>query len=138
MTQHATSGTDRLAKIRRYRRLMYGSVLLGSLGLIVASRLEFHLLAVGIYWAGVAAFFAIWRWTSVPLFDERDAMLERRASLLALQVVAAVGIVVIPSAVALSELGYFEMPPAVEGAIYAYAALFVVFGVAYVWLRFRP
>ncbi|HKJ59251.1 MAG TPA: DUF2178 domain-containing protein [Halobacteriales archaeon] len=137
MTQHAISRTDRLATIRRYRRLMYGSVVVGSLGLAAASRFDYHLLGVGIYWTGVAAFFAIWRGTSVPLFDERDAAIERRASMRTLQVVAAAGIVGIPSAVALAELGYYAMPPELAGAIYAYVGLVAVFAVAYGWTRFR-
>ena len=138
MTQYATAGTERIATIRRYRRLMYGSVVVGSLGLVAASRFGYHLLGVGVYWAGVAAFFAIWCGTSVQLFDERDAAIERRASLRTLQVVAAVGIVGIPSAVALAELGHYEMPRELAGAIYGYVGLFAVFAVTYGWTRYRP
>lgn len=138
MSLNATSGVGPLARRRRYRRLMYASIVLGSLGLIVASRFDHPVLGVGVYWAGVLGFLAIWRGSSVPVFDERDVALERQASLRTLQAVGAVGIVAIPAGVTLADLGYLTLPPAAYGAFYAYAALFVGFGVVYGWLRYGP
>ena len=138
MTETTAPGTDRLAKVRRYRRLFYGCILLGSAGLIVASHFEYHLFGVGVYWAGVLAAIAILRGTSVDLYDERDVSLERRASLLTLCVIGAVAVLGVPASVALSELGYFAMPPELLGAIYGYVALSAVFAIVYLWIRYRP
>lgn len=138
LTDTATSDHPTLAKRRRYRRLMFAAILFGSLGLMGAARFDRHVLGVGVYWAGVLAFVAIWRGTSVELFDERDLALERRASLATLQVAAVIGIVAIPAAVTLERLGYLELPPVAVGGIYGYASLFVVFGVIYVLMRYWP
>lgn len=138
MTETATSGTDRLAKIRLYRRVFYGCIIAGSVGLIVAFRSDFILFGVGIYWTGVLAAMAILRGTSVDLYDERDVALERRAGLITLYVIGAVAVLGIPSSVGLAELGYFELPPELVGAMYGYLVLCVVFALVYAWLRYRP
>lgn len=138
MTETTTAGTDRLARIRLYRRLFYACILLGSAGLIVASRFDYHLFGVGVYWTGVVAALAILWGTSVGLYDERDVALERRASLITLYVIGAVAVLGIPASVALAELGYFTLPPELLGAMYGYGALCAVFAVTYLWLRYRP
>ena len=138
MPETTTSGTEPLAKRRRYRRLFYACILAGSAGLLVAFRFDYVLFGIGIYWAGVVAALAILRGTSIDLYDERDVALERRAGLLTLYVIGAVAVLGIPASVALSELGYFTIPPEFLGAIYGYVGLCVVFGVSYLWLRYRP
>ena len=138
MTETTTARTDRLARIRRYRRLFYACILLGSAGLIGAFHYDYVLLGVGIYWTGVVAALAILRGTSVDLYDERDLALERRAGLITLYVIGAAAVLGIPASAALAELGHFTMPPELLGAMYGYAVLCAVFAVTYLWLRYRP
>lgn len=138
MTETASPGTNRLARIRRYRRLFYACILAGTLGLLVASRFDYVVVGVGIYWAGVVAALAVLRGTSVQLYDERDVALERRASLITLYVIGAAAVLGFPAAVALAELGYLSLPPELVGAMLGYVALCAVWAVVYVLLRFRP
>ncbi|MFB6176800.1 MAG: DUF2178 domain-containing protein [Halobaculum sp.] len=131
------SPADTLAKRRRYRRLMFGFLLGGvGLGLLLREVLQFPLASEAVYWLGVLGFLAVWLGTSVTLFDERDAALERRASqltLLGTGVVLAVGA---SAARILSTVGY-EIPAVVGHALYAFVAQFVLFGVVYGVLRVR-
>ncbi|MFB6269501.1 MAG: DUF2178 domain-containing protein [Halobacterium sp.] len=135
MTGRATSGSSRLAKIRRYRRLMYGSVLGGALGFVVAAELGYHLLGLAAYWVGLLGFVAVYRGTDVELYDERDRSIERRASHLALLVVGAAFVVSMSAFSALEATSGFETPVLYEGALLGFAATMGVFAVTCYWLR---
>jgi uncharacterized membrane protein len=137
MPPSESPGVDRLSTIRTYRRLMYGAVLAGTAGFAVASAADRTLLGVAVYWAGFLAFLGIWRGTAVTLFDERDRALERRASHVTLNVLAAVGILAWPSLAVLSEVTDYAPPPEYRGALLALAAVYLVFGVVYTILRHR-
>ena len=128
----------RLERIRLYRWTMYACVALGSLGFVGASRLGHPLLGMGVYWAGIAGFLAVWRGTSVALFDERDKSLERRASAATLCLVGAAGVVGVSALFVLARVRDYEVPPEMEGALYAWTAVFAVFGVVYLTLKYRP
>ncbi|MFC6836568.1 DUF2178 domain-containing protein [Halomarina ordinaria] len=137
MTQNRTvpPATNRLSKQRRYRRLMVGS-LLGGVGLSLALRvLDYPLAGEAVYWLGVLGFLAVWFGTSVTLFDERDRALERRASQLALLALAPVLVVGASAARVLPLVSDYAVPAAVWPALYAYVSVYVVFGVAYAWVR---
>jgi uncharacterized membrane protein len=138
MTPPDPSGSTRLAKRRRYRRLMYGAMIAGVLGLIAAESVGYPLVGVGLYWLGVIVFFAILRGTTVTLFDEREREIERRASHITLLLFGIAMIAIAPALSALSELGSYTAPPAVEGALFTIAGEAIVFGVVYLWLRYRP
>ena len=138
MTQNATYGTNRLSRIRRYRRLMFGSLVVGVAAGLGLRALDYPLLGEAIYWLGVFGFLVVWLGTSVTLFDERDAALERRASQLTLLLAGVVLIVGASAARVLPRVSDVTVSPAIRGALYAYVALFVVFGVVYGWLRYRP
>jgi uncharacterized membrane protein len=132
-----TDDTDWLARRKRYRRLLYGVLGVGIVGFFLADRGGRPIVAVGIYWAGVLGFFAVRRFSSVALFDERDRTLERRASHDALRLAGAALIIAAPAAFALSETGRYEPPPPVDGVLLGYAALSIVFGAAYLLRRAR-
>jgi len=135
MTPTETAATERLARGRTYRRLMFGSVLAGVAAGFALRYLDYPLLGEGVYWLGIVGFLAVWRGTSTTLFDERDVALERRASQLTLLLFAVVLVVGASAARLLPLFGSGTVPPAVRGALYGYAALFAAFGVVYVWLR---
>lgn len=137
LSHTASPAPNRLATVRRYRRLMVGSVIAGLL-LATAFRLLDHpLVGEEVYWLGILGILAIWWGTSVPLFDERDLAIERRASQLTLTLVAFVLIVGASAARVLPLVSDVSVPSWVTGALYAYVGVFVVFGVAYAWFRYR-
>lgn len=138
MTRTATSATNRLSKQRRYRRLMVGCVLGGVAAALALRYLDYPLLGELAYWLGIVGSLAIWRGTSIALFDERDQALERRASHLV--VLAFVPVLVVGAAAArvLSYTGTYTVPSEIWAVLWGYVALYAAFGVAYAWLRYRP
>ena len=117
---------------------MYGSILGGVAGGLLLRNFDYPLLGEAIYWVGIVGFLAIWRASSLTLFDERDRALERRASQLTLTLIAVVLVVGASFARVLSVTTAYTVPPEIRGALYAYVAVFFMFGAAYLWLRFRP
>lgn len=139
MTRTATSTPEPLARKRRYRRLMVGSALGGVAGgLVFRGVLGYPLLGEAVYWLGIVGFLAVWRGTSVTLFDERDAALERRASHLTLTLFAGVLVVGAAAARVLSYTGAYAVPSEAWAVLWGYVAVFATFGVTYAWLRYRP
>lgn len=124
--------------MRRYRRLLFGSVVAGVLGFVFAENAGYPLVGVGLYWAGVLGAVAVWQGTDLCLFDERERAIERRASAVTLLLVAVVLIVGGPTLSVLSETGLYAVPPELDGALLGYVVLFVVFGLVYTALRYRP
>jgi hypothetical protein len=118
---------------------MFGFVAAGVvLGLTLREVLDAPLLGEAVYWVGIIGFLGVWWGTSVKLFDERDRSLERRASQLTLSIAAVVLVVGASAARVLSYTDAYAVPSAVWAALWGYVALFVTFGVAYTWLRYRP
>lgn len=137
MTSTNTSGHERLETQRRYRRLLFACPLTGLAGFVAASELGYPLVGVGLYWAGALGTAVVWKGTSVQLFDEREASLERRASHVTLNAFAFALILGVPGLVALEEVGLYGISPAVSGAIWGYVALYATFGVVYTAYRLR-
>jgi uncharacterized membrane protein len=137
MTRTNVPANERLATVRRYRRLFVGCLLVAVTGFLVGDALGYPVAGVGVYWAGVAGMLAVWKGTSLEVFDEREQALDRRASHVTLTLAGIALIVGAPGQVVLAELGY-ELPLVVEGALWGLTAQFVVFGAVYCWLRFRP
>ncbi|MDY7083402.1 MAG: hypothetical protein SXQ77_13615 [Halobacteria archaeon] len=138
MTGNASSsGTNWIAKQQFYRRLMFGLLLAGVTGFIVADYFNRPIIGVAVYWAGIAGYLGVWKGTPVKIFDERDCSLERRASTLTLTVSALALITLAPAEIVLSEMGIYTAPPAFEGVIYTVSAQGLLFGVIYLWLRYR-
>lgn len=139
MIQTLTTGSNPLEKRRTYRRLMFGSIGVGVVGSVVLRSLDYPLLGEAVYLLAFVAFLAIWQGTSVTLFDERETYLEERASAITLTVFA---FVLIGGASTLRILAAVDanLPVSttmVEGALWALAAQFAVFGVVYLALRYR-
>jgi hypothetical protein len=132
-----TTLPPQLAKRRTYRRLMFGSLLVGVLLAFAARGFGYPLVGEAVYWVGILGFAAVWLGTSVTLFDERDAALERRASQLALTLAAPLLIVAASALRTANELFGYTAPAVVQGALYGVIAVYVLFALAlgYVWLR---
>ena len=132
-----TGGGSPVATRRRYRRLLVGTIVVGVLAALGLRRVGYPLVGEAVYWLGVLGFLAVWWASPVTLFDERDRDIERRASQATL-LAAAVSLPVVASAARLvTWLNLAVVPSVVWGALYGYAALFGVFGLAYGWLRRR-
>jgi uncharacterized membrane protein YfcA len=138
MTRTPTSTPDRPSKQRRYRRLLLGSVFGGVAAALVLRALDYPLLGEAVYWLGILAFLAIWRGTTITLFDERDQALERRASHLTLTLFAGVLVLGASAARVLSYTDAYAVPSEAWAVLWGYVALFAAFGVTYLWLRYRP
>jgi hypothetical protein len=130
------NGAERIAAIRRYRRLMWVAIGVGVLGFLGLDELGYPFAGLAVYWAGVIAFAGIWKGTSVQLFDERDAALERRTSHATLKLVGGLGLLAFTTLVVLGETTV-EVPDLVWGAYLGYSALFLLWGGVYTVLRYR-
>lgn len=136
VSDSATGGW--LDERRRYRRLSFGMLAAGLVGFVVANWIGFPITGVGVYWFGFVGFFVVRRWAPMELFDERDCAHERQASYDTLRLAGLALVALAPAAATLDEVGYYEIPPAVQGAIWSYAGLFIVFGTAYLGRRYWP
>ena len=137
MAQTISTGSNRLAKRRQYRRAMWGSLFGGIAVALVLRALGYPLVGEGVYWVGIVGFLGIWQGTSVTLFDERDVTIERRASQLALAVSAVVLVVGASAVRVLSVVDGYTASPTVFGFLYGYMAVFVTFAIAFIWVRAR-
>jgi hypothetical protein len=137
MTTAESSTTDWLSKRQTYRRLIFGSVLGGTAVALLLRFLDYPVVGEAVYWVGILTFLAIWKGTEMQLMDERDWELEQRASLTAIQIIAAVAVVGASSARLLTWLTDYTVPVVVWGALYGYIGLAIAFGVAYLWHRSR-
>ena len=118
MTETARSPTDPLSKRRRIRWLMFGCIVAGIAALIVFDALGYPVLAVALYWSGFAAFLGVEKFSDVQVYDERDAALERRASMTTI-VIAAFTLILGGAALAvLGETGVYEAPPVLDGVMF--------------------
>jgi len=115
---------------------MYVALAVGIVGYIAGLRAELPAAALGVYWAGFLGFIAVWKGSSVTLYDERHERMEARTAMTTVGVMATVLIAVAPATPALAAAGY-ELPPLVMGALYGYAAMFGVYGLAYTAIRAR-
>ena len=116
---------------------MYACIGAGVGGFLVAVEFDYPLVGLVVYWVGILAFLGIWRGTSVTLYDERDLNLERRASLLTIQIAGAVGILAMTTLVVADQLPSVTVPERVVGGFYTISALFVVYGAVYAFVRYR-
>ncbi len=137
MTETTTPAKQRIDKRQRYKRLMYGSLAVGMVGIVAGSFLGQYLVGVLVYWAGFFGMLAIWQLSPVTLYDERDAELERKASDYTLGVLAIAGVLAIPGLVLLESEGVLTLPAAFDGAALLFVAIFAVFAVIYTGLRLR-
>ena len=132
-----SNGRRRLDRIRRYRRLMTGSILVGVVGFLAALQLERPLVGLAVYWVGIVGFVGIWKGASVQLYDERDASLERRASQLTMQVVAVIAILLMAVLVIVEATDAMEVPPRVVGGFLTLSGMGFLYGASYLFIRYR-
>lgn len=137
MTEANRSTKHRIETRRRYKRLMFGCLAVGIVGLLIGSFLDQYLIGVLIYWAGFFGMLGVWQFSSVTLYDERDTAIERKASDYTLSVFAFVLVLGAPGGIMLEEGGVVTLPAAFGGAMWMLVAVYAVFGVIYTVLRNR-
>jgi len=130
--------SEPLARRQFLRRLVIALALAGTIALVAGQEVGYPLVGVALYWTGAVAVVGVCKGSSIAVFDERDAALERRASHRALLVGAGATILGLPSVSLLSDAGVYTPPPAFDGVVLAFVALLVLFAVNYLWLRYRP
>ncbi len=137
MNDHTSPLTNRLSDPRTTRLLMYGSLGVGFVGYIGLLSYDAPVPALAVYWAAFLTFLAVGKLSPARIEDERDAAMERAASQRTVGVIGAVLIGIAPAIPALNAAG-IEVPTIALGAIYGFAALMGVWGVAYLWVRYGP
>ena len=120
-----------------YRRLSTACFLLAGVAAFVGAVADYLYVGIAAYAVLCVAGFGVRRTADATLFDERDRALEQRASHLTLTLAAGALIVGASAARLVPRVSSYAVPPEVWPALYAYVALFCVFGIAYTWLRHR-
>jgi uncharacterized membrane protein len=122
---------DPIVQRRRTRYLLWGLVAAACLALWIAIWLGQTLVGIGLYWLGVLAFAVVRRRAYAPVQDERDLELARHASMSTVQFAGLALVLGAPGMIALDVADTYAVSSQFEGAMYAYAILFGVFGVAH-------
>lgn len=117
---------------------MFGFIVAGVVVGLVFRFLGYPLVGELIYWIGIIGFLAVWRGTPLTLFDERDRALEQQASQITLNLFAIVLVLGASAARVIPRISTYTVPTEFVGALYGYVALFVVFGLSYLWVQYRP
>jgi len=125
-----TDDTDPLATRRRDRRLFGGLIAAAMFAFFTLDFVGRPIVAVLAYWACVAAAVVV-LYRSDAIMDERDRALERIASHRAVLAVGAALIVLSPGISALSAADVYDATPFVDGVLFGWLALFVVWTVTY-------
>lgn len=116
---------------------MYGSLLGGVLGFVIAVEVGYQLVGLAVYWVGILVFVGIWKGTSVQIFDERDVSLERSASLLTLKIAGVVGVLWMSALVVVNTATAVEVPDRISGGFLTLSGLFILYGTVYLALRYK-
>lgn len=137
-TRNSTTDADPLARQRLYRRLFVGLIVGGAaIAITLREVLGYPLVGEAVYWLAIIAALAVWRGTSVTLFDERDAALERRASHYTLTIVAVPLILGASAARLLSYTDTYAVPSEIWAVLWGGVGLYVLFAGVYLTLRYR-
>ena len=137
MSEHTTPATTRPSTRKRYKRIAYGLLGVGILALWIAIALDRFVLGVALYWAGGIGMGLVQRFSPVELYDERDATIDRRASQITLNVFAYVFILGLPGGLVLAETGVVALPGWFHGATWTLFAIYVVYGAAVAYKKYR-
>jgi len=117
---------------RRYKRVVYSIFAVGIAGLFAGMLFDMPVAGTTTYllgaWLGSGLAAVLPRVSSATLIDERDQAVHRRASGLAVNVTAAVGITVVPALYALSAAEVVTITASMWGAIWMGSAFFLLWG----------
>jgi uncharacterized membrane protein len=137
MSEHTASATTRPSSRKRYKRIAYGLLGAGIAALFVAIALDRFVLGVACYWAGGIGMGLVQRFSPVELYDERDTTIDRKASQVTLNVFAYVFVLGLPGGLVLAETGVVTLPGWFHGATWTLFAIYVAYGVAVAYHKYR-
>lgn len=100
---------------------------LAGVALAAGAALERQLVGVGLYAIGMVAAFAIPRVTDVPVFDERNDAIHRRASGATLALFGWLSALVFPSLVVLSGTDHFSWGPSTVALAWTTLAVYATY-----------
>jgi uncharacterized membrane protein len=125
-----------LANRRRDRRLFGGLIAAAMLSFLTLDLVGQPIVAVAAYWTFVAGAIVV-LYRSDDIVDERDQALERITSHRTMYVIGGGLIVLSPAIDALGEANVYDAPPIVDGVLFGWGAVVVVWGLAYGVTRLR-
>lgn len=129
--------TERARK--RYYRVVNGFYVVGIVTLLLGLFTGFELIGSVTYLLGVvgggASSVYLKRRASVPITDERDVRLARKASYATVRIYATAGLAVFPVLFVLEAADYYTFSPLVEGGLYAFSALGLLWGACYLAVK---
>lgn len=116
---------------RRYGALVFGLYVVGIAGMIVGILLDYALAASVVYLTGLWGGFALSLWlhhgSSIQMADERDREIERRASDYTMLGVIGFTIGVLPVVLVLEFTADYSFGSTVDGILYAFTAICVLY-----------
>ena len=125
---------------RRYNGVVYGCYAVGIAAMFIGLTFGYELLGSIVYLLGIVAGSAssllIKRLSSVAITDERDKRLAERTSFLAIRVVVTVGLAIFPVLFVLDAAGQYTFTPLVEGVLYSFSALGLLWGACYLLVKY--
>ncbi|WP_227132864.1 hypothetical protein [Halorubellus salinus] len=136
MSLTSTDDPGPLAERRRDRRLFGGLIAAAMFAFFTLDLMGRPIVAVAAYWTFVAGAIVV-LYRSDVIMDERDAALERITSHRTIQVIGGGLLVLAPGIDALAEANVYDVPPLVDGVLFGWGAVFVVWGLAYGVTRLR-
>lgn len=126
---------------QRYNRIITAVFAVGVVGFLVGMSIDRTFAGLVVYavtgLGGVAALLYLQFASSVKLADEREQRLHERASGALVMILAYAGLPAVIGLYLLDAVGYYTIPPVVWGGIYAFAGLYLAWGVAYTVVRSR-
>ncbi|MEZ3164595.1 DUF2178 domain-containing protein [Halorubrum sp. RMP-47] len=137
MSEHTTPATVRPSTRKRYKRIAYGLLGAGIAALWLGIALDRFVLGVACYWAGGVGMGVVQRFSPVELYDERDTTIERRASQSTLKLFGYVFVLGLPGGLVLAETGAITLPGEFYGATWTLFAIYVVYGAAVGYEKYR-
>lgn len=133
----ATATDDDPLAARKHARRLFGALIGAALlAFLALDWLGRPLAAVAAYWLFVGGAAGV-LYRSDHVMDERDRALERRTSHRAVLLIGTALIVLGPGLSALADAGLYDASAVLDGVLLGWVALYVVWGVAYLWTRAR-
>lgn len=142
MSEELTA-TRRVEKREQYKKWINWAVGLGVASFFIATAAWMVteepvvlFAGLGLYWLGCLGMVIGYWYSPVSVRDELEQRMEREASQTTFTFVAAVTIIGLPAEVVLSTTGLYTAPAAVQGAIWGYMLLILIFLAAH-WVAKR-
>lgn len=133
--------TNPVRRGQRYRRLITGVFGVAIAGYVAGVLVGETLLGLVVYavaaLVGIGACLFVQFGSSVSLLDERQRRLHERASHAVVNVLVYVGVPAWIAVFLADATGQYTIGPTVAGALYAFSAFAIAWGVAYTIVRYR-